>query len=273
MSNTVTLRKKTRTLSLISLNEKEFCFYYSVQEILKNIFEKKGVVVLYYSFNTCALSDFLDIDVYYRTKNLSVYRKKLKACDKNAILFNNDINLNILLNKYDKKRKYLYLKITNYNKKVSQKKVSLLYVNYKKFFKALFSRRFNLFIDFIKITTLFLRFDRPNFAFLESLCQIFRILTKKHHSRYILFLKYVFNDIINHFDDKVLLIKGLKLILSGKIKGKTRSSIINVVSGSVPINTISSDISFYKMHCYTMYGAFGFKLWVNRKNKDEIRTV
>lgn len=273
MSNITTVRSKIGTLSLTSLKEKDYTFYYFFQEVLKNILEKKGIVVLTCSFNKFGLSDFLDLVLYYRTKNLLRYKKKLKKYDTNTDLLSNNLNINLLLSKYDSKRNFIYIKITNYNKKVSPKRVAVLYISFKKFFKALFSRRFNLFLDFIKITTLFLRFDKPNFSFLQALCQIFRILTKRHHSKYILFLQYVFNEITSHFNNEAILIKGLKLVLSGKIKGKLRSSVVNIVSGSVPINTISLDVSFYKMHCYTFYGVFGFKFWVNREKINAIRTV
>jgi hypothetical protein len=62
-------------------------------------------------------------------------------------------------------------------------------------------------------------------------------------------------------------INGLKLIVNGKIKGKLRSSFSSVKSGSVPIQTINKNIDFAQIHVYTLYGAFGLKLWVCHKQK------
>ena len=58
-------------------------------------------------------------------------------------------------------------------------------------------------------------------------------------------------------------ILGIKFLVNGKILGKLRSSSKLISVGSVPIRTINADIMFSQSHVYTLYGAFGFKLWVH----------
>lgn len=55
-------------------------------------------------------------------------------------------------------------------------------------------------------------------------------------------------------------LKGIKFILNGKLKGKTRSSTNLLRIGIIPTQSISKNIKYFNAHAYTIYGAFGFKL-------------
>ena len=98
--------------------------------------------------------------------------------------------------------------------------------------------------------------------------QIFRILPKRKHTRFIYFLKILFKTIIendlNKGDNQTLKIKGIKFIINGKLQGKTRADSSLIQLGSVPIQSIGKDVDFSRLHVYTMYGAFGFQMWVYR---------
>jgi ribosomal protein S3 len=58
-------------------------------------------------------------------------------------------------------------------------------------------------------------------------------------------------------------IQGVKILINGRILGKLRSSSSRLIVGSIPIKTISANIQYSQNHVYTVYGAFGLKLWVN----------
>ena len=104
---------------------------------------------------------------------------------------------------------------------------------------------------------------------MHLLGQIFRILPKSKHGRFLVFLKLLFKNLLlasKDFNNKGLKsILGVKLIISGKIKGKPRSSTTCIQVGSVPSQSLNKDVSFSKIHVYTLYGAFGFKIWVHKK--------
>lgn len=155
------------------------------------------------------------------------------------------------------------LVVENVNKEIDIKIVKYLYIHFKRFINMLFSRRFNLFIDFIKLTSLFIKSKITSNNYLYLLSQIFRLLTKKKHSRFMYFLKFLFTRIIK-MEAKFgnTLIKGVKFLINGKILGKPRSSSSRLLVGSVPIQTINANIQFSKVHVYTLYGVFGFKFWV-----------
>lgn len=50
-------------------------------------------------------------------------------------------------------------------------------------------------------------------------------------------------------------------MVSGRIRGKPRSSSTLIQSGNVPTQSITKDIDFASSHIYTLYGVFGIKIW------------
>jgi ribosomal protein S3 len=85
-------------------------------------------------------------------------------------------------------------------------------------------------------------------------------------------LKLIFKNLIlasKDFEGKnKKSILGIKLIVSGKIKGKPRSSTTCIQVGSVPSQSLDKDVDFSKLHVYTLYGVFGFKIWIYKKLKN-----
>jgi len=126
----------------------------------------------------------------------------------------------------------------------------------------LFVRRFNLYIDFLKLTTLLSTSFIETSSYLYILVQIFKNLSKKSHNNFMFFIKLLFKLLINlKFN-----ILGLKLEISGKLKGKDRSSSAIIKEGRISTQTIDSNVTYAKSSVYTSLGAFGLKLWVSKKN-------
>jgi len=123
----------------------------------------------------------------------------------------------------------------------------------------LFTRRFNLFVDFIKIAALFGKNKVNSKTFLFVVGQVFRTLPKRKHNIFLIFLKTVFQVLI---ENKSIL--GVKFLISGRLKGKPRSSTVSILMGSTPVQSLSENIEYSKTNVYTLNGAFGFKLWVYR---------
>jgi hypothetical protein len=259
ISNVTTLRQKSINLNLNSFINKEFVFYFMLIKILKRLLFKKGVVVLNCTLNSSGSFNYIELCVFYKTQKVIKYRRKFNSKKKN-VSFKHKLNLNALMFKFNMLKKSNLIKVINYNKKISKKTIKNLYTNFNKYLNKLFSRRFNFFFDFLKITALYLHHENLDPVYLSTLCEIFRVLTKKKHSQYIFFLKYLFTEMVNKKRKNTFDVLGIKLLISGKLKGKTRFSITRVAVGSLPINKVSANVSFSKMHCYTLYGAFGFKL-------------
>jgi len=128
----------------------------------------------------------------------------------------------------------------------------------------LFVRRFKLFIDFLKIVSLFEQKKVKTEVLLFLLGQIFKILPKRKHNIFLIFLKVLFTSLINNVSTKNSIL-GLKFIVNGRLKGKPRSTSAIILVGLVPVQSLSKDIDFAKLHVNTILGVFGFQLWVYRK--------
>lgn len=99
-------------------------------------------------------------------------------------------------------------------------------------------------------------------TFLYMLGSILSLLPKRRHSTYFTFLKQLFTRIIHDDTSKV---KGIKFLVKGKIKGKPRSNTEKIIKGNISNQTISNNVTYHKLHVYTIYGAFGLKMWAHYK--------
>ena len=54
----------------------------------------------------------------------------------------------------------------------------------------------------------------------------------------------------------------VKFLIGGRLKGKLRKKRFFIQTGTVPVQSISKDIEFNRLHIFSKYGVFGFKLWV-----------
>lgn len=141
--------------------------------------------------------------------------------------------------------------------------ISLFYNTLKKDGLRLFPRRFRFFLDFVQISVLLLKQKIKAKFLLKNLVDIFRMLQKKLHSKFLNFISQYFKLLILESSFLAVNLKGLKLVISGKLKGKPRSTKYIYSVGSVPIQTLSCNIDYAKGHAFTIYGVFGFKLWIS----------
>lgn len=216
-------------------------------------------------FDSLTNVSFLHLKLFFKSTTTKNYKLGLNP-SKNKKKANKNLKVNnLFLNQLGLlKRTVTVLTIENLNKEIDSRKTKQLYNHFKRFVNMLFARRFNLFIDFLKLTSLFIQGKIQVDSLLHLLGQIFRLLTKKKHSRFMYFLKYLFVYITKtEHQPKNNSIEGLKIVINGKILGKPRSSSSSLLIGSVPIQTIHANIHFSKTHVYTLYGVFGFKLWVH----------
>lgn len=262
-SNTLTLRTYKERLDLRSTNSKETLDLIESINVLKRSFDKKGIIIAYHTINTMSQTCYLTLNVFYKTERLLKFRKiirlSLKKLKKNAK--KNKILTTQLFNKTFA-NKLLILNMVLLNKSINKKILKFLYNDFKSFKNMLFSRRFNLFIDFLKLTSLFVEQKIDIKVYLPVLGRIFKILPKRMHSKFFFFLKHLIKVLIDktNIDTKV---KGVHVVINGKLKGKLRSSTLKMLVGKIGTQTISSKIDFSKLHVFTMYGTFGFKMWVN----------
>lgn len=151
-------------------------------------------------------------------------------------------------------------KITLLNKQVNMKIVRIAHSKLKFFKKTLFSRRFDLYYDFLKLTSLLITRKVKIGVYNIILGKIFKYLMKKSHNKFFNFLKK-----LSHLVTRSSTIGGIKFGINGKLKGKLRANSFKLEIGKIGIQTITSDIDFSIVHINTLYGCFGLKTWIKYK--------
>lgn len=287
-SNILTLRKKTSNINLFKDNSKEFLYGFAFLNSFDNFLKKKYIYVANRELNFIGNQGVFVLSLFYRSNKISRYKKKrllkkLTLQTSSSLL--NKINSKKLTNIFSHhllkfKTTNVILNIKNLNKFVNKSFLKNFYSKIKLFMNPLFERRLNLFIDFLKISSLFF-YGKVNLSsYMYFLAQIFRILQKKKHAKFFFFLKVLFTFLLE-FKPKTFLdkkksitndsnsdfISGIKFVVNGKLRGKPRSDSTCIQVGAVPIQTISKNIDFSKTHVYTLYGVFGFQMWVFRDSK------
>jgi hypothetical protein len=96
---------------------------------------------------------------------------------------------------------------------------------------------------------------------------MFSRLHKRQHGRFFGFLVTLFERIFVRKVDSLL---GIKILISGKLKGKTRASLYGTSVGCVPLQTLDCAIDYSYKPSFTLMGIFGFKLWCAYDTKKSI---
>jgi hypothetical protein len=269
-ANLITIRKKNK-IEFVVQNTKLWVSLHHLIVNISRLFFIKGVWVLksFYGFDTNLVS--VNLYLYFQKAKLSLYKRKIskKLTDFN-IFFKKKINkaFATLFNKYTKilGLNSVDLNVFNLNKFVNRKRLHLLYKKLKMFSFSIFTRRFNLFIDFLKMNVLFFDNHIPLSSFIKVWSQVFKNLHKRLHGKFFLFVKTAVDSLLKiRLSSKKYKTKhylsGIKFLLSGRIRGKQRASSLLIKLGNIPTQTISKNIDFSSTHVYTLYGIFGIKIW------------
>jgi len=165
--------------------------------------------------------------------------------------------------------------VINKELKQERNKLKQLYLKFREYKNKLFSRRFNLYVDFIKLTCLIQQKKITASTLLSTLGTIFKILPKRLHNSYFRFLKSLIQEVLLEQKEQIKTTKiiGVRLLINGKLRGKLRASSLTINQGRIGAQNLSNSMEFAKVHVNTMYGCFGFQLWVTYEQikKEEIK--
>lgn len=268
-SNLITLKKNDKNISFLG-NEKEskkFLCGLNYLRLLNQLLKRKNILLTKEIINFDNNKSYLSLTLFFKATKLLYYKKKIS---KKWKFLNYNDGISTFLNKEfsSLKSNFISLKLKIINKKVNKRLVRFFYHKLIRFSGILFSRRFNFFIDFLKATSLFSEDYLSIKSYISFFGQMFKVLQKRTHSRFLLFLKVTFDLILLNRKVKKLSKKsnvlGLKYVLNGKLKGKTRASSMYGQFGCVSPSTFVQNISYTKLHIYTLYGVFGLRAWVHR---------
>ena len=273
--NLITLRNFFINFNLQNQNSKAFLLSLFFIFTLNKLASKKKILISNFLVNTVGGKLFLNLTLFYNTAKLLLYKKKIKFLKQNNINFFSKKNLHLnFINNLFKRFKLLKInlfifniKILNLDLKKDKKVLLFFFLKCKSFIHILFKRRYSLFFDFIKQVVLLLKNLISINAFIKIVSFLFRFLHKNLHSRFLFFWDLISSLIINNSYIKKKLnsnIKGLKLLLKGRIKGKMRASSHFIQKGSIPTQTIKKKVEFINCQSRTVYGVYGLTLWIYR---------
>ena len=264
-ANLLTIRKNNFFLNLLNLNTNMFLYGQNALNSLTRLGLKKNVLLINENMNFYSNKIYLNFDLFFSTKKLKAYKKlkrKVNTNKRNAF-YNNALLDTITFLKIN----FVITKFKVLNKEINKTFLLYLFKKLKIHIKYLFERRYSLFIDFIKLTTLYFNAQISTKVYLSILAEIFKYLKKKQHAKFISFIKKLFTLLIfesNKYKvkDKAYL-KGIKFRINGRVKGKAKASSFYNQIGLIPVQSLGTQIDFVKARVYTQnFGVFGFKLWV-----------
>jgi hypothetical protein len=266
-ANTLTLKKKLFS-NIGVYNPKLVLPTWQLLNLIARLLTFKKILLTEYTVQADAGLIKLNLSLYYTTLKGTFYRDILEETNlvltKNKVYFYNKA-LNRLLRYYSRLYKFntFFFNITNLNffLKGFQKQMKSLYSLFSRFISTLFVRRFNLYLDFIKLTVLFCHNLIPLQAYITIWAKIFQFLTKRSHTQFFNFTKTVFDYLTNFEASKI---SGIKFLIKGRIKGKDRATSMLIKVGKLPLQGFKTTIDYSSIHVYTLYGAYGIKIWTSR---------
>jgi hypothetical protein len=267
-ANLNSLKIFKNNISLNTFNTKNLGHLFFFIEKFERLLNIKGLIVISKTLNNNGSICLFNLVLFYKSHKISFYkRKKLKVKSLVCVFSKKLKKFSALLSNYFSffKNTLFNFSIKNINKQINKKLLVYVYIKLNKYLKVFFSRRFNLFVDFLKLTTLLIQNLIDSKTFLLLLSSIFKNISKRSHKKFLSFLKDYFKLIIQVNIKKFKLkskVEGIKFTVGGRLVGKTRSSYVYIQEGNVPNQTFSKNIEFSKVHVYTLLGAFGLRIWL-----------
>ena len=261
-ANLITLRKRSPTLNISTEHPRLVVHLITFANTFIKLLSKQGIWViatkLFLQNNICKLHAV----IYISAKQLIFYKKLplTNLTNKHNFFNKKSCFTKIFFKFFNRYKINVYsFNFNCLNSQINIKLVKNFYPLVRSQIKRLFIRRFNLLLDFLSINALFSQNLFSAEKYLELLAKVFQYLTKRQHSSFISFMEKLFKEICLKSS-----IKGIKLIINGKLKGKTRASKAIIEYGGVSNQTINAEIDFAIVNTHTRMGAFGFRLWVQR---------
>lgn len=257
------IKNKINAFGIPTSSKQSILNGYLKKEFIKTGLFDKDIIVSDLNLNQLNNLTYLNLKTFSRTAKVIKYRRLLRSSKGKLNVKSTEVNkiTKLFENRYDNKNLNInnaVINIINLNTLIKSNDVEENFDTFKRFSNVLFSRGYNLFLDFVKLTALLNDKHINASTYLLILGQVFKNLNKKKHSNYIQFIRTIGDTLI---EKKV--IKGIKFSISGRILGKARASCVKVERGAIALNTINANNQFSKLHVYTIYGAYGLKLWIS----------
>lgn len=217
--------------------------------------QKKKIIVSNINFSKTNNLMNIELVIFYRKNKLKYYKNKIRKLKKTKIKSNNKL-INLFENKNVK------IKIKNLNKFINMMHYQTLFLEFQYYSKKILGKRIFLYIDFLKILLLVEKKKASVWTLTYILASIFKPLRKHQHGTFFTFLDQIFKYLLKKRNSNI---EGIKIILNGRVKGKTRAKFIKLTLGKISLTHQNANVQATQQHIYTIYGCFGLKLWIKFK--------
>ena len=245
---------------------KFFVKQYLINKNLAKLFLLKGSLLLQFNLTFSINKVIILYSYYIFSRKISFFKRLGINSLFNKVKLQTNIFEQLLKNKLKFFRvNFIIYKFSCLNNKINKIHLTFVYSIFKKYLNFLFVKKFNLFIDFLKILILFNNYtaNLELQSFIYILGMIFKNLHKKIHSKFFVFLNSVIKFLIqNKFFKNIL---GIKFKVSGKLKGKPIASTFVCIKGKISTQTFINNVKYVQEDIFTKYGVFGFKFWIRYK--------
>lgn len=255
---------------IIWTNFEEYSLHYKIRNYIVNFLNKKGLLINDLNIKKDNNTLYINLNfIISKSSNLYIkkFRKLIKR--KNQVKNNNKINssslkifLKTLAKIYNVKK--IHFKATRLDVKINPTLLNLLLIKGQKL--GLNKQLRNKYIKdlIIALTLLLQNSNTKAFLLTYILAKHFTWLPKKQHKRFFIFLRDLFKIVYELDKQKNNHILGIKLLVSGKISGKTQASNFRSIVGSVFNQTINKNVDYAAQTSFNKLGTFGWKLWISK---------
>jgi hypothetical protein len=155
----------------------------------------------------------------------------------------------------------VFLKVKRLDSRIHPRIVSNIWISLKRY--TSYSYRRNPYVlDLILVASSLLVKEGTALLLNQVLTSMFTRLPKRHHRRFLLFLKQFCLSLCALDLQINNCIQGIKFLVSGKIGGKTRSKHFSFSAGRVSMQSLKVPIDYSSLTSFTVLGTFGFKVWI-----------
>lgn len=222
-----------------------------MENYFKQLLKKKGYNLHSYRLNFSNSTLHVFISAYEKTLS---YKKGTVFKTKKIELLNKIKSKNILktLNNFTKNKFHINLKILNLNShnKCSSKKTSNINLS-----------RYKI----PEIEQLYpLIANQENTAKLLGTFMAEYLKTTKRHNFFLRSLKKSLNLILNRQSSKI---KGIKILIKGRLNNAARSRIKYIKIGTIPLITKNQNSDYAETTAFTSNGTIGIKVWISHKKE------
>lgn len=93
----------------------------------------------------------------------------------------------------------------------------------------------------------------------------YMIEKNRKHTLSVRFLKKALQSFFQNLPNNFFAVDGLKILIKGRFNKRRRTKTIVLQQGQIPLQTLKTPIDYHQTQAITLYGAFGIKIWLAKK--------